>query len=123
MPAHRLIPVLMAVAFGAAGCAMGGSGDSPQSPLPPNPPDMAVVTKAAVGLFATLKLPGSGEISPLRPAHPSTLADWMFCLRSDADDLPRNYAVFWRNNAILNYRLAVQVDGCARDMFQPLGTP
>jgi len=36
-------------------------------------------------------------MSQLRPAVASSLADWMFCLRSDADDIPRNYALFVRD--------------------------
>jgi hypothetical protein len=120
MPAYRLAFVWMAMAFAAAGCTAGGIG-SLQSPLPPNPPDIAVVTKAAVEIFTKLKLPGGAEMSRLRPAHPSSLADWMFCLRSDADDLPRNYALFVRDDKISNYRLAVQIDECGREAFASVG--
>jgi hypothetical protein len=110
---------LLLVAVAATGCAVSDLG-APQSPLPSNPPNLDVVAKAAVELFTKLKLPGSPEMSPLRPAHPSSLADWMFCLRSDADDIPRNYAVFVRNNDIVNYRLAVQIDACVRERFEPV---
>jgi hypothetical protein len=113
---------LLLVALGTTGCAVNDLG-SPLSPLPPNPPNLEVVTRAAVAAFAKLKLPGSPEMSPLRPAHPSSLADWMFCLRSDADDIPRFYALFVRNNDIVNYRLAVQIDGCARERFEPVAEP
>ena len=81
---------------------------------------MEVVNKEVAAVFAALKLPGSPELSRLRPAHPSTLADWMFCLRSDADDIPRNYALFMRKGAPISYRLAVQIDGCAREKFEPV---
>jgi hypothetical protein len=117
---RRLALVMILAAFAAAGCSVGEFG-SPQLPLPPSPPDMVVVTKAAAGIFTALKLPGSPEISPPRPAHPSSLVDWMLCLRSDADDIPRNYALFVRNNTVVTHRLAVQIDGCARETFQPIG--
>jgi hypothetical protein len=57
-------------------------------------------------------------MSPLRPAHPSTMADWMFCLRSDADDIPRGHALLMRKNEIASYRLAVLIDGCAREVYR-----
>ena len=96
MPTRWRIPAKLLLAAATAGCSIGDNG-SPQSPLAPNPPDLAAVTKAAMGIFVNLKLPGSPEISALRPAHPSSLADWMFCLRSDADDIPRDYALFVLN--------------------------
>ena len=117
---RALRPAVVLLAAACAGCALGDPGLS-RSALPPIPPDMAVVTKAALGIFTTLKLPGGAEMSPLRPAHPSSLADWMFCLRSDADDIPRDYALFVRDNAISSYRLAVQLDGCMRETFEPVG--
>jgi hypothetical protein len=111
--------MMVLIAVAAAGCSIGDVSPA-LSPLPPNPPDMQVVNKEATALFAAMKLPGSPEMSRLRPAHPSTLADWMFCLRSDADDIPRDYALFLRNGVLLNYRLAVQVDGCAQEKFEPM---
>ena len=45
----------------------------------------------------------------------------MFCLRSDADDIPRDYAVFMHKGALHSYRLAVQIDGCAQEKFEPVG--
>jgi hypothetical protein len=76
-----------------------------------------------MGIFVNLKLPGSPEISALRPAHPSSLADWVFCMRSDADDIPRDYALFVRNAQIVSYRVAVQIDACARETYAPVGEP
>ena len=90
-----------------AGCSIGDVNPT-LTPLPPNPPDMQVVNSEAVRIFAVLKLPGSPELSRLRPAHPNTLAEWMFCLRSDADDLPRNYALFLRNNALLYFARSIE---------------
>jgi hypothetical protein len=119
MLARRHVLSMMLTAATLASCST-FDGGSARFPLPPDPPNMAVVSKAAIGVFATLKLPGSPELTALRPAHPSTLADWMMCLRSDADDIPREYALFVRNNAIVNYRLAVQLDGCAREKFESI---
>ena len=114
-----LVPATALIAVALAACSIGDVGPV-LPPLPPNPPDMAVVNSEAARIFGVLKLPGSPELSRLRPAHPNTLAEWMFCLRSDADDLPRDYALFLRNNALLNYRLAVQIDGCAREKYESL---
>ena len=122
MFARWQILAMLLLAAATAGCSMGDIG-SPQSPLSPNPPDLAAMTKAAMGIFVNLKLPGSPEISALRPAHPSSLADWMFCMRSDADDIPRDYALFVRNAQIVIYRLAVQIDACALETYAPVGEP
>ena len=116
----RLGPVLALIAIAVAGCSIGDVSPS-MGPLPPNPPDMEVVIREAARIFVVLKLPGSPELSRLRPAHPSTLADWMFCLRSDADDIPRDYALFMSKGALVNYRLAVVVDGCAQEKFEGVG--
>ena len=110
------------IAIAVAGCSI--SDVSPAlPPLSPNPPDMLEVNREATAVFVALKLPGSPEMSRLRPAHPSSLADWMFCLRSDADDIPRNYALFMRKGTPISYRLAVQVDGCAQERFEPVVKP
>jgi hypothetical protein len=114
----RLTASSLLMAAALAGCAAVNEGAL--SPLPPNPPDFDTVSKAAAGIFGKLKLPGSPEMSRLRPALASSLADWMFCLRSDADDIPRDYALFVRNNEIVHYRLAVQVDSCARETYEPI---
>src|SRR5262245_59541161 len=117
MSARRQLAVLLLVLV-VAGCTLGDYGPL-HPPLPSNPPDLDRVSKAAIGIFTKLKLPGSPEMSRLRPAHVSSPADWMFCLRSDADDIPRNYALFVRNNDIVDYRLAVQIDACAAEQFDP----
>jgi hypothetical protein len=111
--------LLLVAAVAVAGCAVSDLG-APLSPLPPNPPAPEVVTKAAIAVFTKLKLPGSPELSRLGPALPSSLADWVICMRSDADDVPRDYALFVRHNDIIHYRLAVQIDGCARETFEPM---
>jgi len=89
------------LAFAATGCALGDHG--------------ALVALAAQSArsrrgdqsggrgLTKLKLPGGPEMSQLRPAVASSLADWMFCLRSDADDIPRNYALFVADNEIISY--------------------
>src|SRR4051794_17633771 len=100
-----------------SGCA---SVNESLAPLPPMAPDLGAVTKAAVSVFTQLKLPGSPELSPVRPPLASTPADWMFCMRSDADDIPRNYAMFVRNNNVVDHRLAVQADACARESYAPI---
>jgi hypothetical protein len=117
-----LCAILALIAIAAAGCSI--SDLSPAlPPLPPNPPEMQEVNREATAIFAVLKLPGSPQMSRLRPANASSLADWMFCLRSDADDIPRNYALFMRKGTPTSFRLAVQVDACAQEKFQPVPKP
>ena len=66
------------------------------------------------------KLAGYPRVSPLRPAPVSSLGDWMVCLTNDQDGDPPVYAVFIRNSAVVDTRLAVVIDACANDTFAPL---
>src|SRR5439155_3343118 len=74
----RLGPATALIAIAVAACSIGDVSPA-LPPLPPNPPDMAVVNNEAARIFGVLKLPGNPELSRLRPAHPNTLAEWMFC--------------------------------------------
>ena len=44
------------------------------------------------------------------------------CLRSDAESDPRTYALLIQNNDIVDYRLALMIDGCVNERFEPLPT-
>jgi hypothetical protein len=84
------------------------------------PPDRKIAEQAAATVFPQTKLSGTAEISPFREAHPPQSGDWMFCLKSSNADEQMRYAVFLKNNALLDYRAAVAIDGCNSTTYQPL---
>jgi hypothetical protein len=102
-----------------AGCSLGEVESISPSALDSStlPNFDAMGTKTAA-LFKSLKLAGSPEVSHPRKAPVTVLADWMICLKGDSD--PLVYAVFFAKNDIATYRVAVLIDKCAGENFEPL---
>jgi hypothetical protein len=105
-----------------AGCALGAD-PAPLAPLDAtNVPDMVALAPKIQDTFKSVKLVGYPRVSPARGAPISALGDWIVCLTSDADS-DRVYALLIQNNAIVDYRLALMIDGCASERFEPLPSP
>jgi hypothetical protein len=103
-----------------AGCSLGiDSGAMTQFEAVPN---VVVLAAKIQDTFKTVKLTGYPRISQARRAPVSALGDWIVCLRSDAESDPRVYALLIQNNDIADYRLALIIDGCANERFEPLPT-
>jgi len=85
-------------------------------------PDIAVLADKIQQTFRVVKLTGYPRVSQVRQAPVSALGDWLVCLRSDADNDPRIYALLIQNDDIVDYRLALGIDGCERERFGPLPT-
>lgn len=106
-----------------AGCSLGAD-PGPMAQLDTvNVPDMAALATKIQSTFQTVKLTGYPRISPVRKAPVSAFGDWIVCLRSDAESDPRVYALLIQNNDIVDYRLALIIDGCAHERFAPVPTP
>jgi hypothetical protein len=106
-----------------AGCSLGAD-PGPLAQLDSvNVPDTAALAGKIQSTFQTVKLTGYPRVSQVRRAPVSALGDWMVCLRSDAESDPRAYALLIQNNNIVDYRLALPIDGCANERFGPLPTP
>lgn len=89
------------------------------SSTPPTLPNNAVVAGAIATVFAASKLPGSPEVSPIRATILTEMGDWMACLKSSAPDQPRRYAIFFQDNKLINYRIAVVIDNCDKETYAP----
>jgi hypothetical protein len=101
-----------------AGCSLGGDALAP--PLGGGaPPDLARLAPKIQSTFSSAKLTGYPRVSRPRAAPVSALGDWIVCLRSDAVD-SRVYAVIISGSDVVDYRLALQIDGCASESFAPL---
>jgi hypothetical protein len=106
-----------------AGCSLGADpGPLAQLDSVTVPDTVELATKIQT-TFQSVKLTGYPRVSQIRRAPVSALGDWMVCLRSDAENDPRVYALLIQNNNIVDYRLALAIDGCANERFAPLPTP
>jgi hypothetical protein len=106
-----------------AGCSLGAD-PGPLAQLDGmNAPDMVALDPKIQTTFKTVKLTGYPRVSQLRRAPVTALGDWMVCLRSDAESDPRAYTLLIQNGDIVDYRLALPIDGCASERFGPLPTP
>jgi hypothetical protein len=106
-----------------AGCSLGAE-PGPMAQLDTvNVPNVAALSAKIQDTFKSAKLTGYPRVSQVRRAPVSALGDWIICLRSDAESDPRVYALLIQNNDIVDYRLALNIDGCANQGFEPLPTP
>ena len=113
----RFLPVFVGLLL--AGCSLGeiGSRSAPavnSSQMPEFGPLAATVQ----GIFKSLKLPGAPKVSHVRKAHLLAPADWILCLKSDVETDRHIYALFVRDNKIVDYRLVVVLDQCEHDQFE-----
>jgi hypothetical protein len=104
-----------------AGCALGAD------PAPPaldaaSAPDIAALATKIQDTFKLVKLTGYPRVSPVRKAPVSALGDWIVCLTSDSES-DRVYALIIQGRDIVDYRLALTIDGCAHERFAPLAGP
>jgi hypothetical protein len=114
----RLFPAIAALSL--AGCSLGADpGRMAQLDAVNVPPIAALATKIQ-GTFKAVKLTGNPRVGQVRRAPVSALGDWIVCLRSDAETDPQVYALLIQNNDIVDYRLALIIDGCANERFEPL---
>ena len=106
-----------------AGCSLGAD-PAPMAQFDTvNVFNIAALSAKIQDTFKGVKLTGYPRVSQVRRAPVSALGDWIVCLRSDAESDPRVYALLIQNNDIVDYRLALIIDGCANERFVPLPAP
>ena len=118
MPAMRSIFVLAGMVL--AGCSTGADPRMPARLEAATPPDISRLAAKIQDIFKATKLSGYPRISPAHRASVTALADWVVCLRGDAESDPRVYALLISDNDVADYRLALMVDQCANQGFEPL---
>ena len=111
------------LAVGLAGCSWL---DSPRFPglaganTSSSAPEPRAIEQAVGTVVKTTKLSGDPQISPVRRANVTALADWIVCLRGDSRGAFQPYALFFRGDQLVDYRLAVLADDCALESYVPL---
>jgi len=115
---------LLALVTGMAvsGCAdLLGTESVQPSQVTHTPPDKKKLVELVGNASQMAKLSGTAEVTPLHASRAPQLGDWAFCIKTASD--PTRYAVTLRDNAILEVRPAVVIDGCYNETYQPLGAP
>jgi len=100
------------------GCAVVGYDPPPRVTSQP-PGELALQTSIKL-VAKTVSWSGVVEASPVRQAHVISPADWIVCAQSGARDLSRPYALFFNGDTMVHFRIAVQIDACARAPYAPV---
>jgi hypothetical protein len=114
-------PLLACLAL--AGCTFAADPAAPPILEAASGPSLAALAPKIQATFSSAKLTGAPRVSMLRKAPVTALADWIVCLRSDSLVDSRIYALLIRDNDIVEYRLALLIDECANERFEPLPMP
>jgi hypothetical protein len=99
----------------SAGCSV--SLPEREEPQPPRDYQRLVGQKLPSLLSKDVIL-GNMQISPLRRDSHYFAGDWSVCLKIDAAGKPQLFTVFFSKDEIVQTRLAVQIDACARETFE-----
>ncbi|HLH98603.1 MAG TPA: hypothetical protein VKW08_26125 [Xanthobacteraceae bacterium] len=118
----RLLSIIVGLALGA--CAHGTDppplAQANSAEIEGSAPDLTLLTPMIAQAFKNAKFAGYPRVSAVRTAPISALGDWIVCLTSDSESDQRIYALFIRDNAIVDARLAVVIDACTDETFAPL---
>jgi hypothetical protein len=82
-------------------------------------PTLAAFRQGVAAVLAAHKLTGPPAVTLLRRAPPIAPADWVACLRSYMEPAPP-LAVFFSGDKLVDYRVAVLIDDCAKADYMPL---
>jgi hypothetical protein len=96
--------------------------ESPRFPAGPSSsaPEPRAIELAVDEVIKTTKLSGHPQISQVRRANVTALADWIVCLRGDPRSAFQPYALFFRGDKLVDYRIAVLADDCGLESYLPV---
>jgi hypothetical protein len=117
MPMRRILLMLSSLTIG--GCAGMNLEDTPPPQASAPAPEGKRLAELANSAFTVAKLTGAPEVSAVRATHDSQWGDWVFCIRSSADQSPK-YAVLIGHDAVLEVRSSVLIDRCDQETYHPL---
>jgi hypothetical protein len=115
----RLSAVFLGVVL--AGCSLGITESPTLGPLDSlQIPNIGMLAQRLGDIFKDTKLVGAPEVSPLRKAPLTVVADWMLCLRGNAPGSSDIYAIFIQKGSVVDYRRAILIDACETERYEPL---
>ena len=119
--AHCPRCLAMLLWLAASGCGTMDARESASMVRPaPALPDEKKLAELVNTAFATAKLSGAPEVSPVRATHDTQAGDWVFCIRGRGADQTPEYAVLIRDNTISEVRSLVSIDGCHGETYRPI---
>ena len=119
LPIVSIVIALLCLAV--SGCADLAATDSVgRPPVGTPPPDEKKLSEFIGSVFRATKLSGAPEASPLRPTHGGQMGDWVVCIKSSAPNETLKYAVFIKDNSVLDFRTLVLIDGCNNETYRPV---
>jgi hypothetical protein len=95
--------------------------DSPRLAAGPSTsaPEPKAIEQAVDSVMRRTQLGGEPQISMVRRANITALADWIVCLRGHTSAF-QSYALFFRGDKLVDYRLAVLADDCGLESYMPI---
>src|SRR5262245_52809718 len=112
------------LALGLTGCSLGEVASPPLAPevaYLPEPPYRKLVAGGIVSILGDPSRAAPMQISGLRRVDTVKGPSWLACLRANANTQPRSYAVFIQDERIVESRIAVMIDRCDEQVYQPFG--
>ena len=82
-------------------------------------PEPKAIELAVDSVMRSTKLAGDPQVSMVRRANITALADWIVCLRGNTSVF-QPYALFFRGDKLVDYRLAVLADDCGLESYMPI---
>ena len=85
-------------------------------------PTLVAFREGVATVLAAHKLNGPPAVTLLRRAPPIAPADWVACVRSYMEPSPP-LAMFFSGDKLVDHRIAVLIDDCAKADYVPLPEP
>lgn len=113
---------LVLLSLGLTACSWLDSPRLATAPASTTAPEPKAIEQAVDDVVRTTKLGGQPQISMVRRANITALADWIVCLRGNTSAF-QSYALFFRGDKLVDYRLAVLADDCGLESYMPVARP
>ena len=117
---------VLAIAVALGGCS---AGEIIQNWTPDPAPDLSqpnhrrIVSDNIKTVFPGQASFGVLEISGVRQVDHLSGPAWVTCLKLDANGGPQHYAIFIKNNKIIDSRLGILIDRCHKEAYTPFDVP
>ena len=113
---------VLALGVALAGCASGSVTQYLADPPPQGDlaePNYRQIVADNIGSVFPNAVPGTMEISGVRPVNHLRGPAWVTCLKLHAADSTQEYAVFILGDKVIDARAGVAIDRCKQQAYEP----
>ena len=113
---------VLALGVALAGCASGSVTQYLADPPPQGDlaePNYRQIVADNIGSVFPNAVPGTMEISGVRPVNHLRGPAWVTCLKLQAVDSTQEYAVFILGDKVIDARAGVAIDRCKQQAYEP----